>query len=101
LIRTPPKLLALELSDRYLPCLQLAAAADQPWINTVRDSVLQWHGSSEVAEFMHSMSDGQIAGGDTDRSVALNQIRPKAEGKGVDFSLTVQQNSAPRQRHAS
>jgi hypothetical protein len=113
------------------PVNKEAAPVDQPWVNTVRDNVLQaslmpnfadkvllsgveckgskceisgstrpnsnggWHGSSDISEFMQSMSDGQIAGGDTDRSVALNQIRPKADGKGMDFSLTVQQDNGP------
>jgi hypothetical protein len=108
-----------------------AAVPDQPWVNTVRDSVLQlslvpkfsdkvlisgleckgsaceitgsttqsadgkWHGSSEVADLMKAMGDGQISGGDTDRSVSLNQVHSKPGGNGVDFTLTVQQNNGP------
>jgi hypothetical protein len=60
--------------------------------STKADSKGQWYGNSAVADFMHSMNDGQIAGGDTHRSVVVNQLQPRAGEKGFDFSLTVQQN---------
>jgi len=113
----------------------VAAPPDQPWLSTVRDSVLQaslmpkfsdkvllsgveckgsqceitgstkpgsngqWHGSSDVADFMQAMGDGQIAGGDTNRLVALNQIQQKPSGNGVDFSMSVKQNDGPVPRN--
>jgi hypothetical protein len=103
---------------------------DQPWLTTVRDSVLQaslmpkfsdkvivagveckgstcqvtgstkadskgeWQGNTAVADFMKTMNDGQIAGGDTHRSVVVNGVQTKADQKGMDFSLTVQQDDS-------
>jgi hypothetical protein len=53
----------------------------------------QWHGSSDVSALMKAMNDGQIAGGDTGRSVAVNLIQTSPDGTGVDYSLTVQDNN--------
>jgi hypothetical protein len=99
---------------------------DQPWLNTVRDGVMQlsmspkfadkvvltkaecagskcqiegstkqdpngqWAGSSDIASLMNTMSDGQIAGGDSGRVVALNSIKPGRDAS--EFSMTVEPN---------
>jgi hypothetical protein len=51
----------------------------------------QAHGASDVARLMKAMNDGQIAGGDSGRSVVLNQMQ--SGPNGVNFSLTVQQEA--------
>jgi hypothetical protein len=106
---------------------------DQPWLNTVRDGVMQlsmspkfadkvvltkaecvgskcqiegstkqgsdgrWAGSSDIASLMNTMNDGQIAGGDSGRVVALNSIMPGRDAS--EFSMTVEANEGPPPRN--
>jgi hypothetical protein len=53
----------------------------------------EWHGSSDVASLMKTMNDGQIAGGDTGRIVAVNSIQDKPGHGGMNFSMTVADNN--------
>jgi hypothetical protein len=134
IVQAPKAVPIKPLAVKPIPNKSVAARPmdppDQPWLTTVRDSVLQaslmpkfsdrvtvagveckgsacqvtgstkadsngeWQGNTAVADFMQSMNDGQIAGGDTRRSVVVNGVQTKAGQKGMDFSLTVQQDDS-------
>jgi hypothetical protein len=61
----------------------------------------QRHGNADVAKLMGAFNNGQIAGGDTDRTASLASIGTSASGNGVDFALTITSNGGTNESVAN